>query len=148
MCAQKYFTHSQQGTEKTGLRTSRVPVTSLQTGEDLSRYFRSSNKKACARCWISSFESLVRGIQETTKSNRPLPLLFALELDGKTLLLKIPHTLVIRPGDIKLVLNWKCPLGGLLSSCQKMLCGLWREKSYPPLYLGLKQQNHNNDLPS
>jgi hypothetical protein len=75
-------------------------------------------------------------------------LLFALELDGKTLLLKIPHTLVIRPGDIKLVLNWKCPLGGLLSSCQKMLCGLWREKSYPPLYLGLKQQNHNNDLPS
>lgn len=31
------------------------------------------------------------------------------ELDGKTLLLKIPHTLVPELGEIKLVLTWKPP---------------------------------------
>lgn len=146
MCVQKYSIHSQQGTEETGLRTSHVSVTALQTGEDTSKHHRWSNKKTNAWCWISAFELLVSGIQ----AYRPtvIALFCPLELDGKTLLLKISHTSVIGPGEIKVVLNWKCPPRGSLSSCQKMSCRLWREKSYPPFYLGVKLGNYNNELPS
>ena len=73
------------------------------------------------------------------------PLDFPSELVDKTLLLKIPHTLVTRYKEIKMEVRWKIPLcwltfmhGGVIQAA--------REKGHPLSYPTLNPKIYNTNL--
>lgn len=75
--------------------------------------------------------------QECPKQYRFLAaigLSFPLELDGRTLLLQTPHTLVPGCGDTMLVLTWKYFPVDWLSQSWKVLWWLLGETSHQQLY--------------
>lgn len=99
--------------------------------------------------WLGSFGAICQWHPTDSPQKFRLlsRLIYTLELDGKTLLLKTQHTQFTVHGDIKLVLNWILHpyyITFVVLEDTLVLFMIREEKSKHQPYLG-KPENYNND---
>lgn len=98
-------------------------------GKCSSRSCKSPNKKPSIWCGTPPLDLLVRGVPEISKTMQVVVLVpaYASELDAKTLLLKMPHTLATGHRKARSILDRKLLPAIWLYSTGKWYAGFWEK---------------------